>query len=250
MINKFFKVGNVTLSGSNLARYRVRSREELKVIIDHFKKYPLRTTKAINFAYFCEIFNEIGNKTHTSIHGFLRLVALVNMLNKPLSDLTLNKLSNLGILPNVEFKPPVLNKNISLNPQWISGFIAGEGSFTYFTRTRKNSKGDIVKDYTLAMEVSQDSKDLFILNLIKDFFQIGKVYSEKRGITKYRLTQKNEILSMLIPYFENNPLLGRKALQFSTWIKIVDILGPEQIRTKERDRKVENLIKNLSEGGP
>lgn len=41
MINKFFKVGNVSLSGSNLARYRVRSREELKVIIDHFNKYPL-----------------------------------------------------------------------------------------------------------------------------------------------------------------------------------------------------------------
>ena len=59
------------------------------------------------------------------------------------------------------------------------------------------------------MEVSQDSKDLFILNLIKDFFQTGKVYSETRGITKYRLTQKNEILSILIPYFENNPLLGR-----------------------------------------
>jgi hypothetical protein len=101
MINKFFKVGNVTLSGSNLARYRVRSREELKVIIDHFKKYPLRTTKAINFACFCEIFKEIGNKTHTNINGcgalFLRLVSLVNTLNKPISDLTLNKLSNLGI---------------------------------------------------------------------------------------------------------------------------------------------------------
>lgn len=192
----------------------------------------------------------MGNKTRAprpSINGFLRLVALVNRLNRPLSDSTLDKLSKLGILPNVKFEPPVLNKNISLNPHWISGFITGEGSFTYFTRTRKNSKGNIVKDYTLAMEVSQDSKDLFILNLIKDFFQTGKVYSETRGITKYRLTQKNEILSIVIPYFENNPLLGRKALQFSIWIKIVDILTTEQIRTKERDRKIENLIKNLSE---
>ena len=50
MINKFFKVGNVSLSGSNLARYRVRSREELQVIIDHFNKYPLRTIKATNKA--------------------------------------------------------------------------------------------------------------------------------------------------------------------------------------------------------
>lgn len=49
-----------------------------------------------------------------------------------------------------------------------------------FTRTRKNSRG-IIKDYTVAMEVSQDSKDWFIINLIKEFFKVGK-YTLKRGV--------------------------------------------------------------------
>jgi len=69
-INRFFKVGSVSLSGSSVARYRVKSREELKVIINHFNKYPLRSSKAISFAYFCEIFNLMGSKLHTNVSGF------------------------------------------------------------------------------------------------------------------------------------------------------------------------------------
>lgn len=106
------------------------------------------------------------SKAHLNVKGFLKLVSLINKLNKPLTKTTLDKLSYLGVLPNVEFEAPVLNKNAELDSNWVSGFITGEGSFTYFTRTRKNSKGDSVRDYTLAMEVSQDSKDWFILNLM------------------------------------------------------------------------------------
>lgn len=78
------------------------------------------------------------------------------------------------------------------------------------------------------------------------FFNIGKVYNETRGITKFRVTQKDEILNELIPYLYNNPLQGRKALQFTVWVKIVNILATERVRTLERDRKIDNLIRELS----
>ena len=96
------------------------------------------------------------------------------------------------------------------------------------------------------MEVSQNSKDWFILNSIKDYFKIGKVYNETRGVSKFRVTQKDEIISVLIPYFKNSPLEGRKALQFKIWIQIVNILATEQKRIPERDRKIEDLIRELS----
>lgn len=137
----------------------MRSRKDLQVIINHFNNYPLKTSKVINFAYFCEIFNLIGSKTHTNVKGFLILLSLINKLNKPLSSTSLDKLSYLGVLPYVEFETPVLSKNITLNKEWVSGFITGEGSFTYFIKTRKDSKGNYVKDYTLIMEVSQNNKD-------------------------------------------------------------------------------------------
>lgn len=65
-IKNFFSVGNVSEFGTN-ALFRVRSRSELKVIIDHFNKYPLQTSKSLNFIYFCEILNFLKNKIHTNI---------------------------------------------------------------------------------------------------------------------------------------------------------------------------------------
>jgi hypothetical protein len=104
----------------------------------------------------------------------------------------------------------------------------------------------MVKDYVLVIEVSQNSKDLFILNSIKSFFKVGSVYSESRGISKFRLAKKNVILNKLVSYFVNYPLEGRKALQYKIWLQIVNILETEQIRTLERDQRVNQLIKELS----
>jgi hypothetical protein len=56
----------------------------------------------------------MGIKEHTNVKGFMRLVSLINKLNKPLSSSTLDKLSSLGALPNVEFEVPILNKNVNL----------------------------------------------------------------------------------------------------------------------------------------
>lgn len=127
--------------------YRVRSKKELSVIIKHFDHYPLCTSKYINYLYFREILKLSNSKIHKSAEGFLTLVSLINKLNKPLSDLMLKNFSNLGELPKLEIFIPNVNKDPDLNPYWISGFITGEGSFTYFTRTRENSKKPSFKKF-------------------------------------------------------------------------------------------------------
>lgn len=175
LIKNFFSAGSVSIVGKD-ARFRVRSRSELNVIIAHFNKYPLQTTKALNFSYFCEILNLINKRVHTNIPGFLKLASLINRLNKPLSQSLLYKLGQLGPLPNVEFETS-LNLSVSnmvqlLNPFWISGFATGEGSFTYFTKTRVNYAGKTVKDYSLVFEISQRTQDLHILNLIASYFKV------------------------------------------------------------------------------
>lgn len=118
-IHKFFNVGAVSLSGKGLARYRVRSLKDLEIIIKHFKDYPLQTSKAISFTYFCEILNLMNSNAHTNVNGFLKLVSLINLLNKPIVSSTLDKINYLGILPDVEIEAPVVNQNVKLNPNWI-----------------------------------------------------------------------------------------------------------------------------------
>jgi len=247
-IQTFFGVGSVKITDKT-AQFRVRSRLDLKVIISHFNDYPLQTTKFINFLYFCEILNLLNDKVHTNTIGFLQLASLINKLNRPLSESLLEKLSELGSLPDMEFQTPVdldiVKKVEKLDPFWISGFVTGEGSFTYFTRTRKNAEGKKIKDYTLVFEIGQRTQDCHVLNLIYSYFGVGSVYSEDRGISKYRLVTKNQILSVLMPHFSNYPLEGNKVLQYLAWLKIVNLLN-DQARSDQRDLKLENLVIELS----
>jgi len=247
-IRLFFGVGYISTWGDKFARYRVRSRQDLEIIISHFEKYPLQTPKIIHFRVFCRILELMEKKFHSNLEGFLELLSLINKLNNPLSDILLEKLAPLGKIPNVDlelFSAESLNLKNKLDPWWISGFVTGEGSFTFFTKKRENAEGSIVKDYTLAFEASQKNDSLYLLNLIINTFGFGKVYTETRGISKFRLVPRDQILNDLVPFFEKYPLEGNKALQYSIWIKIVKTLHKNP-RSAHRENKVEILIKELS----
>lgn len=247
-IQLFFGVGSVSTVGNKFARYRVRSRQDLKTIILHFERYPLQTTKVLSFTSFCKILEDMNNKLHTKVEGFLKLLSLINKLNNPLSESLLEKLASLGQIPDMDlelYSVESLNLNNKLNPWWISGFATGEGCFSYFTRKRENAAGNRVKDYTLAFEIGQKNDNLYVLSLIVNTLGMGKVYTETRGISKFRLVPRDQILNVLVPFFDKYPLEGNKALQYSIWIQIVKTLHKNP-RSDLRENKVETLIKELS----
>lgn len=243
-IKLFFGVGSVSTTGSKTARYRVRSRQDLKIIITHFEKYPLQTTKYVNFRSFCQILEHLNQKLHTNIEGFLKLLSLINKLNNPLSESLLEKLAHLGKIPNVDLEissAESLNIKDKLDPWWISGFATGEGSFTFSSRKWENGAGNIIKYYTLAFEIGQKSDNLHVLNLIVNTMGYGKTYTEtKRGISKFRLFSRDHFWNDLVPFFDKYPLEGNKALQYSVWIKIVNTIHKNP-RSAHRENKVEAL---------
>jgi len=74
--------------------------------------------------------------------------------------------------------------------------------------------------------------------------KIENVYTDNRGISRYRLHVQNKNISLLTSYFSNYPLVGYKALQYLRWIKIVNVLN-NQVKINKRDIEIENLIKEL-----
>lgn len=93
----FFKgVGSINISGKSV-HYKVKSRKDLLIIIEHFNKYPLCTSNFISFMYFSKVYELIGQKLHTNVKGFLLLASFVNKLNKPLSASLSKRLSALGV---------------------------------------------------------------------------------------------------------------------------------------------------------
>lgn len=63
-IKIFLGVGKIFQQGLQAYRYEVSSVKDLKVIINHFDKFPLKTGKKSDYELWKKIFNIIKNKEH------------------------------------------------------------------------------------------------------------------------------------------------------------------------------------------
>lgn len=78
------------------------------------------------------------NKEHLTPEGLLKILSLKSALNKGLSKTT-------SVIENIEIlERPLHLVNLAefknIDPNWISGFVAGDGSFD-IKITRLNAKG-------------------------------------------------------------------------------------------------------------
>jgi hypothetical protein len=93
---------------NNAVQFRVFSIKDLKIIIDHFERYPLITKKQIDYKLFKQALELIQNKEHFTISGFQKIVNIRASMNKGLSN------SLKGYFPNTILiqKPLVVSSKI------------------------------------------------------------------------------------------------------------------------------------------
>jgi hypothetical protein len=193
------------------------------------------TKKQADYLLWKEIIIIQKNKEHFTIKGFFKSLSLKSSLNKGLNFKLKSLYPNILPVP----RPNILNpKNI--NPYWLSGFVAGDGSFMISISKNKNCKTGF--QVQPLFNLAQHSKDLKLLKKIKiDFFKDeGKFYNNK---TDCRIVFKtlNEINKYLIPHFTNFPLMNRKETEFIIWCQIIKMIQKKEHLTEEGL----NLIRKL-----
>ena len=94
------------------------------VIIPFFDKYPLITQKRSDFLLFKKAVNLLKEGAHFTSEGLIKIVSLKASMNKGLSDKLAIDFSN--VVP--EIRPKVEDQEIK-DPNWLAGFVSGEGSF-------------------------------------------------------------------------------------------------------------------------
>ena len=120
-------IGTINIqSGGQSATFSVRKLSDLvNVIAPHFKQYPLRSAKKIDFSLWLQCLELIGGKEHLTELGLSKILSLKSALNLGLS-------ANLSAaFTNVELmvRPIYTVGEAPLDPDWISGFSEGDGSF-------------------------------------------------------------------------------------------------------------------------
>lgn len=121
---------------------------------------------------------------------------------------------------------------------WLIGFVDGEGCFSInFIKqpdrpNRKGYRSGIQVGHEFA--VTQGIKSKSALLAIKKFFGIGKLYINKRydnhkeHLLRYTVRRRNDLLKIIIPFFERYPLQTSKRKDFHLFAKCLRMIEKNQ----------------------
>ena len=115
---------------------------------------------------------------------------------------------------------------MNLEPQWIVGFVDGEGCF----HVGINKHADMTAGYQVLPEftVVQHKRDVQTLHALKDFFGCGVVRTNHGDRLAYRVRSKEHLLERIIPFFEEHELKTKKRVDFQKFRKIVRMMGDDR----------------------
>nr|ATI20305.1 LAGLIDADG endonuclease [Juglanconis sp.] len=193
-IKTFFQdAGTITKPGPNSNMYRVRSLDELNnIIIPHFSKYPLKTQKQADFQLFTKIVDLLNNKEHLTMEGLSKIASIKASMNNGLTEKIKTDFSN--ITPSLPWGEPCspreetsssprgasLRNNLESrvpNPQWLVGFVEGEGSFWISIKKKTISK--VGGTPNLVFQINQHSRDANLINSLVEYLGCGKIKVEE-----------------------------------------------------------------------
>jgi hypothetical protein len=207
-IKDFFGVGSVnTRVDKNLSVYRVTKLDDLvKVIIPHFSQYPLITKKYSDFLLWSKVIELMVTKQHLEPIGFKTVLSYYTSINKGISPKLL-----LAFPETIGVDKVIVNYPDCLHPEWVSGFVAGDGGFSIGIRPKT---GQIY----FRFHITQHSRDKLLMQKFVLFFNCGKL--NIRSNTErcdYYVQDFQSIYEKIVTHFDNFPLYNVKTLDFKSF---------------------------------
>ncbi len=119
--------------------------------------------------------------------------------------------------------------------EWLVGFTDAEGCFSI--SCQKENK------WNLTYKLTQSKKNGKLLYYIKEQLKCGSI-TEEDGKLNYRIRDKVNLSNILIPIFENFPLLSFKFFDFIKFKDVLDILNNtiDYPVGEKRNKKIEEII--------
>jgi hypothetical protein len=219
-IQSYFGCGNVAINESkHTAEFVVSSLKDLKnIIIPHFQNYPVYCSKLHAFKLFDLIVSSLVNKEKKTIEGRRELLGMALSMNQSTNRkedriLILCKCLSMDIKDLVLIPNNCLGMQIPLSSSFISGVIDGDGSFfVYFLST-----GEIKLGFTIVTDLASKVMLQGIQTYLKG---IGSIREGTKNELVYTVLGINQIVDVLIPFVDANPILSERALHYDKFKKV------------------------------
>lgn len=222
---------------SNIAVFRIKSIKDLaQYVIPHFDRYPLLTQKRADYLLFKQVVDLVFRKDHLTSKGILDILSIKASLNLGLSDVLKKAFPN--IVP--KDRPVVEFKGIS-DPHWLAGFADGESCFFVEKSLSKTYRSGY--QVRLKFIISQDVRDVALLNSIKNYLNCGGVITDSRGLSQFIVRKKSDITFNILSFFAKYPLHSSKLADYMDFCVVAKIMDSDAHLTKEGLEQI-NLIKS------
>jgi hypothetical protein len=241
-LKDYFGVGIInTRKDRNVTSFTVTKISDLvNVIIPHFSNFPLQTQKKVDFQLWAKIVKSKQNKEHLTQEGLLKILSLKSSLNKGLSKNT-SEIKNIEVLErplhlvdSAEFK--------NIDPNWISGFVAGDGSFDI-----KITKRKVKYQVELRFRITQHIRDAHILGIIAEYLGCGKVYIRSTGLACDLVVNTfPENINKIIPFFNKHPIGTIKENDFRDFTLAAELIKNKAHLTLEGLAKIKEIKLNMN----
>jgi len=209
-IKNFFGCGNISFNEKKgTCKYSVTSIQDVvKYIIPHFSKYPLRGTKYLDFLDFSKgIHLILEKKTLNDSSAISKNVeTILDLINNMNTKRIFNSL----------FVPTHLT-GVPLDPNYVSGFIEGDGSLILELKgTRK---------YRMSIYVDQHYNNYTLLDSLRAVLNIDSllIVNKTTGVLKISKSGDKYFKLILIPFFIKYPLHGNKLVQLYKLLLILSL---------------------------
>lgn len=193
-VQSYFNVGYI-YKEREFSVYRISSREDLAILMDHFRKYPLTTQKFADYILLKQILDLFNRKAHLTKEGLQEIVNLRASLNKGLS-LELNK----AFPETIPVPRPLVNDQEIKEPYWLAGFTSGEGCFMVMVSnsTLYKAGGEV----NLRFILSQHCRDSKLMESFTHYFSCGRyILHPDRNTGEFIVTDLSSIVDIIIPFF-------------------------------------------------
>lgn len=236
-LQRTWGIGKIYKHSDNASVYRVSSLKNLRIIINHFDKYPLLTQKSADYLLFKQSVHLIENKSHLTMEGLLKLVSIKASLNWGLSDKFKEFFPN--VIPTA--RPEVKFSEIQ-DINWFVGFVEGEGCFMVVVQEAKNKER---YDISLRFTITQHNRDLVLLEGLINYLGCGRC-SLSRNEATFIVSKFSDISNKIIPLFDEYPLIGTKQANYLDFLKVVELIRAKDHLTKEGIEKIQIIKSNMN----
>lgn len=220
-LQKYFGCGNIYIDNKkeNAYKFSVSKIEDiLYKIIPHLDKYPLVTSKNLDYADLKKIALLMKDKLHLNSEVMNEIILIKNNMNSLRTfEERWNYFQKIG--------------PIKLINEWVQAFVDGEGCFQFgIVNTVNRGKPYLALIHTL--EVAQSNHDVWVLVALIEFFGLRRGYIKpKYNLQNIDEAKKSRIVNRFIvnqhavvtEFFDKYPLFTRKRLDYSDWKKLINL---------------------------